>query len=312
MERRFLRFVGKLWETGEFEPGIGWETERVARRPGASDGLLLRLLDARGNVLVETGAQLRTPACRPGGTRGMRGERLVGYLPLHFQGRTVVLLRHGRPVYRVDLPKEAPRVAITGREIDKEGHVRLRWEAQHDRKLWFDVVFTDGEHRSMSVARELTVREAVVDPTHLPGGLGCSLTVLATDGLRSALARSSPFDLPTQAPRLTISMPRDGEVVAPGQPISLLGHSHDVAGRALRDDHLVWLIDGTPIARAQRVAAAGPLEPGEHRVELVYAPNGQTAARSVVTLRVSEHTPEYEAWRAISASLHRATTHTLR
>ncbi|MGH9889235.1 MAG: hypothetical protein ACREBE_27120 [bacterium] len=311
MERRFLRFVGKLWETGEFEPGIGWETECVARRPRATDGLMLRLLDAHGQVLVETGAELRTPSCRPGGTRGMQGERLIGYLPLHAEGRTVVLLRHGRPVYHVDLPKEAPRVTITSREIDKKGSVHLRWEAQHDRKLWFDVVFTDGEHRSVSVARELTGHETVVDTAHLAGGLGCSVTVLATDGLRSALARSAPFDLPTQAPRLTISMPRDGEVVAPGQPISLLGHSHDVAGRALRDDDLVWLIDGTPVARARRIAAAGPLEPGAHHVELIYAPNGQAAARSSVTLHVSEHTPEYEAWRAISASLHRTTTLTL-
>ncbi|MEP6691046.1 MAG: hypothetical protein ABJD07_07805 [Gemmatimonadaceae bacterium] len=308
MERRFLRFVGKLWETGEFEPGIGWETERVARRPRAEDGLTLQLLSGDGDVLVEAGVEVRTPLCRSGERREMRGQRLVSYLPLHADGRTVVLLRDGRAVHRVDLPQAAPRIRITSHDVDKTGRVHLRWDATHDRTLWFDVVFTDGEHRSVSVARELTEHEATVDTANLPGGLGCSVTVLATDGLRSSLARSAPFDLPEQPPRLTISMPKDGDVVAAGQPISLLGHSHEVGGRALSDDHLVWLIDGAPVARGRRMAPAGPLAPGAHRVELAFAPNGETVARIGVTLRVAGHTPEYEAWRAISASLTRNET----
>src|SRR5436309_2123796 len=113
IERGFLRFVGKLWETGEFEPGIGWETARIARRPSCTPGYTLELIDDAGNVLIETGVELSEPACRVQGTRGMTGQKVIGYLPLHAKGHSVVFRRGDRILHRTEIAASPPRIAIT-------------------------------------------------------------------------------------------------------------------------------------------------------------------------------------------------------
>ena len=302
MERRFLRFVGKLWETGEFEPGVGWETARIARRPSCAAGHALQLLDDQDDVLVETGVELHVSMCRVQGTRGVTGKKVIGYLPLLVKARAVVFRKGERVLHAVQLAAAQPRIAITSVDVDAAGCVHLRWEAEHDRRLRFNVVFVDAKRRAIPVARELSDSHLTFATAELQCGPGCSVAVLATDGLRSAMVRSEQFDLPEQPPRLTIMMPNDGDLVAPDQPISLLGHARDAAGRALPDDELIWSVDDRIVARGRRMASAGPFEPGVHCVELAYASGSEIAVRSHVQLHVAERSPEQHAWRMISAS----------
>lgn len=306
IERRFLRFAGKLWETGEFEPGVGWETVRIARRPSCAPGYSLELVDDAGNVLVETGVELSESACRVQGTRGMTGSQVIGYLPLHAKGHTIIFRQSDRILHRTEIAASPPRIAITGLEIDKKGCVHIRWEAEHDRRLKFNIVFVDAKQRTIPVARELSDNHLLLETADLPGDPGCSIAVLATDGLRSAMARSERFDLPEQPPRLMILLPNDGDSVAPDQPISLLGHAHGAAGQALPDDELIWSVDGQIVARGQRMAPAGPFEPGLHRLELAYLAGSEVGVRSHVEIHVAERSPEQRAWRAIAASLSNA------
>lgn len=303
MERRFLRFVGKLWETGEFELGVGWETARIARRLSCTPGYTLTLLDNISNVLVETGVEVTVPACQVQEMRGITGQKVVGYLPLHPEGRKIVF-RHGEQIlHRSEIAASSPRISITGLETDTEDRVHVRWEAEHDGPLKFNVVFVDAKQRTIPIARELSDNYLVLATADLQGGSGCSIVVLATDGLRSAMARSDRFDLPEQPPRLLILLPNDGERVAPDQPISLLGHSYDAAGRALPDDALVWSVDDQIVARGQRMAPAGPFEPGLHRIELAYILDNEVGVRSHVDIHVAERSAEQDAWRTISEGL---------
>jgi hypothetical protein len=304
-ERRFLRVAGKLWETGEFEPAIGWETARIARRPVCAEGYSLQLLDDEGRLLLKTGVEVRVPLCRVRGARGVGGHRVNGYIPLVPNARALVFRQGARILYRTDLAPVPPQITITGVEAPGSDSVRVRWKAKHDRELRFNVVFIDAARRATPVARELTESYLTFSAADLGGGAGCSIAVLATDGLRSAMARSKPFDLPEHPPILTILAPNDGDVIAPDQPVSLHGHARDAAGRSLPDDGLVWYVDGELVARGLRIAPAGPFEPGAHRVELAYVSGEQVKARSRVQLRVPECSPEHHAWRAISASLRR-------
>jgi len=302
-ERRFIRFMGKLWENSEFEPGFGWETARIARRPACVPGYTLDLLDDIGNVVVETGVELTVPACRVQGTRGMISQKVVGYLPLHLEGRKIVFRQGGRILYRTDIAASSPRIEITGLQIDTEGCVRVHWEAEHDRRLQFNIVFVDAKQRTIPVARELSDNFLVLPTADLPGGPGCSIAVLATDGFRSAMALSERFDLPDQPPRLMILLPNNGEIVMPDQPISLLGQAHDGAGQALPDDGLIWSVDDQIVARSQRLAPGGPFEPGVHRVELAYLSGSEVAMRSHVEIHVVERSAEQDAWRTILEGL---------
>jgi hypothetical protein len=301
--RRFLRFVGKLWENGEFEPGIGWETTRISRRPVRADGYSLELLDDQDRVLVEAGVEVRVPICRVKVARGMSGRRVNGYLPFVPNGRVLVFRKDERTFYRAAIAASAPRLSITSVKATSHGRVQVRWDARHDRDLRFSVVLLDAQNRSVSVARGLTESHLDFSVTDLPGGPGCTVAVLATDGLRSSTARSETIDLPQHPPMLTILTPNDGGVIAPGQIVSLVGHARDAAGRPLTDDGLVWSVDDQVIARGQRMIPAGPFEPGEHRVELAYVLENQPRTRFHIRLRVPDRTPEQDAWRAIAATM---------
>jgi hypothetical protein len=275
-ERRFLRFAGKLWETGEFEPGVGWETARIARRPRPTPGYRLQLLDETGGVLVEAGVKLLGGGeCRSRGTDSVTRQRVVGYVPLHGKARSLAFARDGRLLYGVKLAARATRIALTSLDLDTSGRLHVSWDANHDRRLWFNVVVLDAERRAMPVVRELSDTKLVFPTDGLPGGRGCSIAVLATDGLRSTMVESRRFDLAEQPPRIAIVPPRDGETLPPGEIV----------------------------ARGQRLAAAGPLEPGGHEIELVFIRDGEIVARDAVRLRVPERSTEQERWRAVSSSI---------
>jgi hypothetical protein len=301
--RRFLRFVGRLWETGEFEPGLGWETPRIARRPRPDPDHRLVLLDQAGAVLVEGAVELRAPTCRTAGADGPAVMPLVGCLPLHPDGRVVLLLRGDRVLHRSTLSAERPTISAPQLHVTADGRVRATWSAEHDRPLRYNVVFIDGRRRAIPVARELLEQAFVLDATDLPGGRGCSLAVLATDGLRSDTARSLPFDLPDRPPRIVILTPSPATSLPPDQPLSLLGHAHDPAGRPLADEHLTWSIDGEIVARGRRLAPAGPLSPGTHRVELAYAREGEPGGRAEVRVEVERRSPAQGEWLRVATSM---------
>ena len=66
------------------------------------------------------------------------------------------------------------------------------------------------------------------------GGRGW-LDVLATDGARSASARTDPIEVAGAPPRVWIQRPKAGEVLRPDQPVSLCGLAVGAAGGALTD-----------------------------------------------------------------------------
>ncbi|SDY88897.1 hypothetical protein [Nitrosomonas sp. Nm58] len=303
MARTFLRFVGKLWENGEFEPGIGWETERIRRRPNPDPYHQLQIIDKMGNVLAAGSVELRTPLCRSRGTDGMIGAKVVGYVALHPEGYAVVFRCGERILYRVELKPERPAITRITVKVDEDYRIHANWEAEHSQPLWFNLIFIDSDRRAISIGHELSEKQLVIETNHLPGGPNCTLAILATDGVRSTTMLSDPFSLPEKPPQLLIITPGGGEVLNPDQPISLLGNAHDLAGRTLSDEHLIWMVDGEVFAQGKRLVPLGPLVPGPHRIKLAYQPpNSDITVQTEVTVNVSNRSPEQEEWLKISRS----------
>jgi hypothetical protein len=77
----WYRFAGRLWEDLTFEPGVGWETDTIARRPADGDGtFVLELLDARGQVVTDVSPSVRFDRADRA-TGRMRVTRVVAYPP---------------------------------------------------------------------------------------------------------------------------------------------------------------------------------------------------------------------------------------
>lgn len=293
-EDTYVRVAGRLRATGEFTPGIGWETERRAGHLQADPDYRLELVDGEGSVLAEGGVEVRAPICGGGVVPSVR---VVGYVAVRPAGRAVVL-RHGEEeLYRAELAPERPVVSSVQVDVRDDGTVVARWEASHDRGLRYRLLLVDGQRRAIPITDHFDESEITVRADELPGGLGCRLAVVATDGLRSAAGRSEPFDLPERPPSVVIGSPVDGEVVLPDWPVTLSGQAFDLAGGELPEDGLRWFVDGADAGRG-RLGVGGPFEPGEHVVQLAY---GDGVAE--VTVSVPERTAEQEEWRAVSAGL---------
>jgi hypothetical protein len=282
--RRFVRVCGRLWENMQFEPEPGWETETVHRRPTPDEAYQLVLRDGQGRVLVSVSPGFERQGCRAA-AESMRYDRLLGYVPMHPDAATLELGRDDRVIYRATLASAPPTVRISGLEMSADETVRVVWEAEHDRPLTFEVAFVDGRGRAFPVARRLEHTSLDVDTAPFPGGGGCRVGILATDGLRSAHVLSEPFAVPPKPPSLGIIRPADGETIEPDQPMTLSGYALDAGGEALPIEAYRWLVDGQEVARAARLALGPALAPGEHRVTLVLDGYDATVEASVRVAR---------------------------
>jgi len=295
--RTFVRFVGTLWENLDFEPGVGWETPRIARLPTPDPSYQLELLDEAGTVLVARSPEVRFRSQRARDGQ-MQAAKVLGYVPLRSGGTTIQLRHEGTIVYGTELARARPEVAITRLAAERHGRrVRLTWAASHEKPLTFIVRYLVGARRIMTLARDLTALELAIDTDGLPGGRDCRLVVLATDGLRSAHALSDPFAVPDKPPRVWIGAPAGGDVLAPDQPFTLRGGAMDLAGDSLEDSSLLWVIDGDVVARGCRSALAAPLEPGSHEVALRHIGADGAESEARVEIRVAERTAGQEEWR---------------
>lgn len=294
-----MRVSGWLLETGEFRPGIGWETQRVRQRPLDNSDIKVSLIGEGETQLVSRPAEVRTTICGGAAVTAGSRVRVVAYLPLLEEASAVVIRAGDRVIHRAELASRPPTVSVDRAEVVDES-LNVLWSAEHDRPLWFNVFVSDARKRTILVGSGLTTNGLTVDIATLPGGPECSVAVLATDGYRSEIARSDPLELPARPPVATILGPAAGDLLTPDHPVSLLGSARDAAGEVLPEEGLVWVVDGETVAEGTQLTVIKPLSPGAHTIALRW----NRDAEAVVSVTVADRTPEQEAWlRLVGAEL---------
>jgi len=295
--------MGHLSESGCFRLDIGWETPRIARRARGDADLSLEAYDDSGSLLAKGPVERKARYCGDQGLLCNQGERIVGHVVLHAHTRSVILLHGQRVLHRMEVHPERPKIESVRVSKQEDGKLLIEWCAEHSRPLSFSIAFSDEGKRAVVVARDLHDRCLLIDPASLSGGRGCIISVLATDGARSTVARSETFDLPIKPPTTTILEPQENAMIAPDQPFSLLGRAQDAMGRSLPEDGLVWSINNKVVATGRSLALGGPLAPGKYRIELVHRDDNRSSAVSRCQIEVAERTPEQEEWLRISGSV---------
>jgi hypothetical protein len=301
----FLRFAGLLWEDMTFEREAGWETERIADRPKEGSGeYSLELLDADGRALVEVRPPVDFDRATTYPQSGIRNTRVVAYIPFDTGGRELVFRRGDRVIDRREVAAEPPGIRITELKRDDKDRVRIRWQAEQrsQNRLTYRVVYLVDDKRAFSLASGLEKTDFEADLSGLPGSKVGRLSVLATDGVRSAFAVSEPFPVSDKDPRISIQSPQPRQLLQADQPVSLNGQATDVAGASLAHDDLIWLVDGETVAKGTPLAIATGLEPGKHVVTLQYRPGKRVLAEESVEFEVAKRSPEQEAFRKLTAA----------
>jgi hypothetical protein len=294
----YIRFDGRLSEHLKFRRYYGWQTDRIAHRPEEGDGeYRLSLLDKKGQTLttalprVEFGTE-----CSARGTT--RTTRVVCYLPWHDDARTLMFSRRDVVIWREEVASSQPELGVVSVTKLDDGRFRIYSTASHvpGRELRFNV-FYFSDNRGFTVARGLTeLGSSPIDVSNLPGGKNCRFGVLATDGIRSSIQLSEPFERPIQPPKVCITAPAQGQTLSSSHIEGARGLALDELGKPLPDQGLEWFLDGTLIATAERQIGLPFLEPGSHHLSLRYTGPQGTSNDCSITFSVVAPSAEMMEW----------------
>ena len=268
---------------GAYPPDIAADTiSRAAALPASS--LRLRLLDASGSTLAETGVLLEEErdeeangpdtfmqftVCPPATARVqvLKAGAVIGDLP--FSSHAPV---PGVPV--VSLIGDALRAAWTGTDEDGD-------------RLSFSVQFSnDGGNHWTSLAAETPELSLTVAQALLPGGPDCRVKVIATDGTRTSSSQSAAFSIARRPPVAGIGGISVGEQLPFGALRELTASITDGEDGALDDNNLAWTL--RDLQRGTQTSGSGTRfllnapAPGGYEITLTATDSdGMTGTRTV-------------------------------
>lgn len=252
-----------------------------------------------GDVIAETrdaeGLVLRTEMPRVESEAVCSPEpswRVRVYLPLDEEAVEVVLRRGDRVLWATTIG-EAPDVSVeilqrptradhrrgsdAGFPGGQSAVLALERTRAHDREVSYAKVVYRWAERGFRTIFVGPARSKISIPAdRLPGGERCEFFVVYSNGVRSAIARTEPFELAPIGPVVSMSRPSEREKLTTGAPLELeCLVQHPEAPSTPHDEieRTRWFVDGEVVAIGM-TASVGPLPEGEHRVEVRYAPVG--------------------------------------
>lgn len=286
MARSFLRVRGELWADGSYHPLPGWETKRLVHASRSDTDLTLMALDASGDVVARGPIQRHPNLCVSRELRSTDSQRLIGYVVHHPKTAKLVLALDHSPIFTADVAAQPPQIHQLTATPDDDGSIVVAWTADHNAPLTFNLLYLDPLGRAIPVADGLRETRYQFHGAGIPGGEDAAVALIATDGIRSSSARSTPFPMPDQGLELCMIAPQVGYAVRQGHPFSLIGHAQDQAGRALPDAGISWLLDDETVVDGTALACAQIETPGEHTIAMLYRFGDRPAARVQRTITV--------------------------
>lgn len=295
----WLRVEGTLTRNGwQYTPKPGHEAGRIplefsaqldAQEASAVEAVLL---DPAGGILARGKPRLRRRVC--GADAAGAAVQLAAWLPLLPKASSYEVRNGGVTLYTSPIPEAPPSVRITSCTLDGDT-IRVAWHAQASgvAHLHARVACILG-NRTFPLATLRNQHTLDTSLANVPGPGDAYISVMVSDGVRSAVALSEKFSLPARPPVLTVLSPADQGSYGFHEPIALTGAAMDTGGRTLPDQGIQWLCDGQVVTRDARSALLTGLSPGQHRITL-----SAEGSQASVTVTVRDQTPDQREWAAI-------------
>jgi hypothetical protein len=269
------------------------------------------LLDAEGEIIVSQfcHANVDIPYYRdPEESHDPYEAHLYFYEAIRWYPgvKTIVFLRRNEEVDRIEVEEEPPETGTPRVEEQEGNRRRIRWggpeerdeeEGVHDERDGEDHIAYwlryshDGGDTWQAVAADLSEPYHDVDLGLLPGGERCVFQVIASAGIRTAVAETEPLSAPQKPRQAYILSPEPGAAFGPEQGVVLKGGGFSPDFRMPEFDSVVWTsnIDGF-IGTGYKVVMRVP-SAGRHRITLSIpdALGGEATASVYVTINPSEY-----------------------
>ena len=212
-------------------------------------------------------------------------------LPWHSEATRLVFKREDQVLHALDIEGAAPEILmeIPSAVEPLSGTHPVSWVAKTgDENLKYTLRYSnDGGRTWQFVVGGLTTNEYQVSLDALPGGEECFFQVLASDGILTSVATSTPFAVSRKPWQVTILSPANGDSAVLCESVHLLGFAHSVEGGSQEPEDLVWSssIDGR-LGLGPEVTVH-TLSLGRHRITLTGndGRGGDTSASVVITVR---------------------------
>lgn len=208
--------------------------------------------------------------------------------------RSIAFRRGEEVTDTVEVEEQPPEIgAVNVRRVERQPNVvRVEWgEAAQRRAGARPVIYlvrysSDGGQTWRALAADLVEPRHVVNLELLPGGAQCRFQVLASAGIRTAIAETQPFAVPVKPVEANILSPMDGTRYHQDEPIALRGggFSPDFGITAFED--VTWTSSRDGLLGLGHQVVVGNLSVGRHRVRLSVPDGLGGEATSIVSIEV--------------------------
>ena len=206
--------------------------------------------------------------------------------------KAIAFRREREVIYTYDVEEAPPSISIEApKAIERRtGMVRVEWTAEvpPGTSVWYMLRYSNDDGESWrAVAAGLTELHYDVDLNLLPGGERCRLQVVASSGIRTAVADTLPFAVAVKPVQARILSPADGTVIGEGERLELrgIGFSPDFGTTTFED--MVWSSHRDGLLDVGYDTVVANLSPGRHRLELRVPDGlgGESIAKVAVEVR---------------------------
>jgi hypothetical protein len=221
-EHLFLVFRVYLDGTVELLPSFQLRTQSVAQEGLGPSPVYCDLLDEGEQVILSHRCQYSNPYQDPEGRYVVFREQI----PWEPSIRSIAFRRNGEVTATIEIEEQPPEVNIEA--VDRTAETAtIHWSGTHpdtDRNIVYAVRYSnDGGQTWEAIAANLSATSYTADLNLLPGGEECRFQVVASAGIRTALAETDAFPVKQKARRAHILSPDPGATVTQGEPVVLRG-----------------------------------------------------------------------------------------
>lgn len=285
-------------QSAEFKPALTVDFAPAADDPAGTHAVVLR--DAAGGELWRTRFTPMTSHGEPeiGGDVAASPSIFNVVVPRGLAGAALVeVVSAEATLVSGIVSANAPEVTVSTPAAGTADRVTLTWsssDADQDAVRHTVLYSADDGGTWNPIGMDLSGTSMSVARWSLPGSSTARIRVIASDGLRSAVATSSAFTLPNLAPTVTVDSPADRFVATGAQSIPLTATAVDVEDGSLSGS-VVWSsdLDGQLGTGSSLVQRADLLRVGTHRITATVTDSAGASARAGVTIIVKRvATPE--------------------
>jgi hypothetical protein len=284
----YLRLIGRLEPDNRLRLRPGYLTSRPRQIDAQPDSdLVAVLLDDDRKELLRYGVPLLRYCVEDEVVTSLAVRATI---PFHAATRTIVFERDGLAIHELEVAPAPPEIRLTWNPRAKEvkGTQAITWEAGHPTKMPLEFFLRyshDGGETWQRASMRTRRKRHTLDFDDLPGGPRCRVSVVATDGVNTAIATSPQFAVAVKPCRALLLSPEDGSVFPEGEPILFEGQGYYLEERRPELEALRWTSEPGGVEGTGPVLTPSELTPGTYTVTLE-AGEGQRVGRERVSIEV--------------------------